>query len=78
MDSFAASIDVPTLVAGEFTLEERQRLMRKKVSVRLAPPSTCVRRPAVLAELAWTRWQSGEVDDAASLAPIYLHTVEIA
>ena len=78
MDSFAASIDVPTLVAGEFTLEERQRLMRKKVSVHLAPPSMCVRRPAVLAELAWTRWQSGEVDDVASLAPIYLHTVEAA
>jgi len=76
MDSFAASIDKPTLVVGEFTPEERQRLMRKKISVHLAPPSMCVRRPAVLAELAWTRWQAGELDDAASLAPIYLHTVE--
>jgi tRNA threonylcarbamoyladenosine biosynthesis protein TsaB len=64
------------LVAGELTPEERQRLMRRKVSVHLAPPSMCVRRPAVLAELAWMRWQSGELDDAASLAPIYLHTIE--
>ena len=32
-----------------------------------------LRRPSILAELAWKRWQTGEVDDAASLAPIYLH-----
>ena len=75
VDALADSIDAPTLVAGELTSEERQRLMRKK-AVRLAPPSMCVRRPAILAELAWRRWQSGEVDEAASLAPIYLHTVE--
>jgi tRNA threonylcarbamoyladenosine biosynthesis protein TsaB len=75
VDALADSIDAPTLVAGELTPEERQRLMRKK-AVRLAPPSMCVRRPAILAELAWRRWQSGEVDEAASLAPIYLHTVE--
>jgi tRNA threonylcarbamoyladenosine biosynthesis protein TsaB len=71
----ADSIDAPTLVAGELTSEERQRLMRKK-AVRLVPPSMCVRRPAILAELAWTRWRSGKVDEAASLAPIYLHTAE--
>ncbi len=76
MDSFAASIHGPTLVAGELTPEERQRLMRRKASVHLAPPSICMRRPAVLAELAWMRWQAGELDDAASLAPIYLHTIE--
>jgi hypothetical protein len=30
----------------------------------------------VLAELAWARWQQGDVDDEATLAPIYLHTAE--
>ena len=75
VDALADSIDAPTLVAGEFTPEERQRLMRKK-AVRLVLPSMCVRRPAILAELAWTRWRSGKVDEAASLAPIYLHTAE--
>ena len=75
VDALADSIDAPTLVAGELTPEERQGLMRKK-AIRLAPPSLCMRRPAVLAELAWRRWRSGEVDEAASLAPIYLHTVE--
>jgi tRNA threonylcarbamoyladenosine biosynthesis protein TsaB len=75
VDALADSIDAPTLVAGELTSEERQRLTRKK-AIRLAPPSLCMRRPAVLAELAWTRWQFGKVDEAASLAPIYLHTAE--
>jgi tRNA threonylcarbamoyladenosine biosynthesis protein TsaB len=76
VDAFTDSIDAPTLVAGELTSEERQRLTRKKVNIHLAPPSLCMRRPAVLAELAWTRFQSGNVDEAASLAPIYLHTGE--
>ncbi len=76
VEELADSIDTPTLVAGEMTSDERQRLMRKKVNVHLAPPSMCIRRPAVLAELAWRRWQLGKVDEAASLAPIYLHSVE--
>jgi tRNA threonylcarbamoyladenosine biosynthesis protein TsaB len=76
VDSLAASIDKPTQVAGEFSPEDRQRLARKKVNVVMAPPSRCVRRPAVLAELAWARWQAGKVDEAASLAPIYLHSGE--
>jgi tRNA threonylcarbamoyladenosine biosynthesis protein TsaB len=75
-DELADSIDKPTLVAGELSAEDRQRLARKKVNVMLAPPSLCVRRPAVLAELAWARWQNGKVDEPASLAPIYLHLAE--
>jgi tRNA threonylcarbamoyladenosine biosynthesis protein TsaB len=76
IDELADSIEKPTLVAGELGAEDRQRLARKKVNVVLAPPSLCVRRPAVLAELAWARWQNGKVDEPASLAPIYLHLAE--
>ena len=72
-DDLAESIHKPTIVCGELTADERQRLARKRVNVLLASPSACVRRPAVLAELAWERWQAGVQDDAASLAPIYLH-----
>ncbi len=67
-------IRTPSLVCGEFTVEERQRLAKDVVNVRLSSPAQSVRRPAVLAELAWARWQSGDVDDDATLAPIYLHT----
>ena len=73
VDVLADEIESPTIIAGELSAEERQRLARKKVNIKLASPAQCVRRPAVLAELAWVRWQAGEVDDAASLAPVYLH-----
>ena len=73
VDALADEIESPTIIAGELSAEERQRLARKKVNIKLASPAQCVRRPAVLAELAWARWQAGEADDAASLAPVYLH-----
>jgi tRNA threonylcarbamoyladenosine biosynthesis protein TsaB len=73
VDELADEIENPTYVAGEFTSEERGRLERKRVNVLLASPVKCVRRPSILAELAWARWQENKVDDAASLAPIYLH-----
>ena len=73
-DSLAARIDSPTLVCGELDSTQRQRLARKRKNVLLASPASSVRRPAILAELAWGRWQRGETDDPASLSPIYLHT----
>lgn len=73
VDELADMIEHPTIVAGELNADERQRLARKKVNVQLAAPSACVRRPAILAELAWARWQAGQADEVASLAPIYLH-----
>jgi tRNA threonylcarbamoyladenosine biosynthesis protein TsaB len=62
-----------TIVCGELNAEERSRLSRKYRNVSLASPAQCVRRPALLAELAWMCWQEGKVDAAASLAPTYLH-----
>ena len=73
VDELAESIESPTYVAGELSSDDRSRLARKRVNILLASPVYCVRRPSMLAELAWTRWQKNEVDDAASLAPIYLH-----
>jgi tRNA threonylcarbamoyladenosine biosynthesis protein TsaB len=76
IEALMDEIESPSIVCGELTADERQRLERKKTSVHLASPAQSVRRPAVLAELAWARWQEGKVDDEASLAPIYLHVVE--
>jgi tRNA threonylcarbamoyladenosine biosynthesis protein TsaB len=75
-DELAENIRKPTIVCGELSADERQRLARKRVNVLLASPAACVRRPAVLAELAWERWQAGVQDDAASLAPIYMHAAD--
>lgn len=72
VDELIAEIASPTFVAGEFTSEERFKLSKKK-QVILASPVNSVRRPSILAELAWARLQENDLDEAASLAPIYLH-----
>ncbi|MEN9562953.1 MAG: hypothetical protein RIR73_1197 [Chloroflexota bacterium] len=72
LDELLNEIESPTLMAGELTSEERKKITKIK-KVQLASPALCMRRPAVLAELAWARWQDNDVDDVAALAPIYLH-----
>jgi len=62
-----------TIVCGELEAAERQRLARRFRNVHLASPAQCVRRPGLLAEIAWRRWQAGQVDAPQSLAPVYLH-----
>ena len=66
-------IHEPTLVCGELTEEQQHALARKYKNVILASPAHSVRRPALLAELAWKRWQAGDVDNPATLSPTYLH-----
>jgi tRNA threonylcarbamoyladenosine biosynthesis protein TsaB len=72
-DELAEQIHKPVIVCGEMSADERSRLMRKFKNVSLASPAQCVRRPANLAELAWSKWQAGKTDLAATLAPIYIH-----
>jgi len=72
-DELAEKIHKPTIVCGEMSADERSRLMRKFKNVSVASPAQCVRRPGILAELAWQKWQAGKTDAAATLAPIYIH-----
>ncbi len=72
LEELIDGIDSPASIAGELTPEERKKISKAK-KLRLASPVLCVRRPAVLAELAWNRWRNHDVDDTATLAPIYLH-----
>jgi len=66
-------IHEPTIICGELTEVQQRTLARKYRNVILASPAHSVRRPSFLAELAWKRWLSGESDDPAVIAPIYLH-----
>jgi tRNA threonylcarbamoyladenosine biosynthesis protein TsaB len=66
-------INEPTLVSGELSDEQQHTLARKYKNVILASPAHSLRRPSLLAELAWKRWQAGEVDDPASLSPTYVN-----
>lgn len=72
LEALLAEVQSPCVLGGEFPAEVRQQILNPK-EAQLVSPAGSVRRPAILAELAWARWQSGDVDDEASLAPIYLH-----
>lgn len=73
LEDVIAAVTEPTVVCGEFSAADRQALKRGSEHIQLASPSQCIRRPAVLAEMAWARWQKGRTDDLAALKPIYLH-----
>lgn len=75
LEALLAELQTPYVLCGEFPAEVRQQILNPK-EAQLVSPAGSVRRPAILAELAWARWQSGDVDDEASLAPIYLHVAE--
>jgi len=75
VDTIIDEVKSPIIVCGELTSEERQKLAGK-ADIRLVSPAGSIRRPATLAALAWIRWQAGNVDDEATLAPIYLHVAE--
>lgn len=72
LDELIDEVRSPAIVGGELTPAERQKLAENP-EIRLLSAAQSVRRPAILAELAWTRWMAGDVDDEATLAPIYLH-----
>ncbi len=76
-EELSQCIHKPTLVCGELTVDERRLLARKRKNVLLASPAQAIRRPSYLAELAWKRWQEGQVDDPITMSPIYLHIAEV-
>jgi tRNA threonylcarbamoyladenosine biosynthesis protein TsaB len=72
-EKLAARIRKPTIICGELDDQTRRLLGRKYKNAMIASPARSARRPALLAELAWARWQAGESDDPATLSPLYLH-----
>lgn len=75
-EALVLQINKPTLIVGELSAAERQTLARRWKNAVLLSPAQSLRRPSYLAELAWERFQAGQVDDAVTLAPIYLHVAE--
>ena len=76
VEELADGIQSPTIVCGELSGDDRITLTQRQTNAILVSPALSLRRPAFLAELAWKRWLSGETDDPATLAPIYLHLNE--
>lgn len=66
-------IENTTYICGELSFDQRQLLAKKRRYIMLASPVQSVRRPALLASMAWNKIKAGQIDDAISLSPIYLH-----
>ena len=75
-EEFSKKIRKPTLICGELDDKVRGILGRKRKNAVLASPAQSLRRPAFLAEIAWERWQAGEIQSPAEVAPSYLQTGE--
>jgi tRNA threonylcarbamoyladenosine biosynthesis protein TsaB len=60
------------LVAGEMSRSDRVALIAAGHE-RHEDGALSSRRPAALAAFGWRRWQAADIDDAATLAPTYLH-----
>lgn len=73
VEDFVVRLEAQTIVCGEVSNELRHRLVEMGGDILIATAARSVRRPAVLAELAWARWLAGQSDDPAVLKPIYLH-----
>jgi tRNA threonylcarbamoyladenosine biosynthesis protein TsaB len=61
----------PIVVAGEFLPDQREAMA--KAGWQVVSGASGARRPGVLAELAWARWQRGDVADPVTIEPLYLH-----
>jgi tRNA threonylcarbamoyladenosine biosynthesis protein TsaB len=73
LDELCAEIETRTFFCGEIDAQAtellRERLGEKAI---VASPASSLRRAGYLAELGWQRLERDEVDDPATLAPIYL------
>lgn len=72
-DVIGADWNMTTTLCGELS-EGEQKIVQQRLGdrVQLLPPAFSLRRAGFLAELAWQRIQHGQIDDPATLQPIYL------
>ena len=72
-DELVSDLGEKTFICGEIEAQVRKMLEEEDLVI-LSSPAQSVRRPGMLAELGWARIHLGEVDDAATLAPVYLQS----
>jgi tRNA threonylcarbamoyladenosine biosynthesis protein TsaB len=72
VDSLVRLVEDGCAVVGDLDAESRQRLAARGAHIWVAPPALSVRRPAVLAQLAWQSHQLGQEPRPEDREPIYL------
>lgn len=72
LERLADGLAEKTVLAGELPADVAAGLGANPLAV-VPPPALRARRPSYLAEIAFGRWQSGDVDRLEALEPIYVH-----
>jgi tRNA threonylcarbamoyladenosine biosynthesis protein TsaB len=72
LEDLVSKVDQPCILTGELSRKIRESIKGHKF-IRPVNPTLAMRSPKYLAELAWERWQDGDVDDVLGLKPFYLH-----
>jgi tRNA threonylcarbamoyladenosine biosynthesis protein TsaB len=72
-EDLAEGVKTATLFCGEVDDRGCAALGRLGELAEVSSPAHCLRRAGFLAELAWERIRRGQVDDPATLVPLYLH-----
>jgi tRNA threonylcarbamoyladenosine biosynthesis protein TsaB len=75
VEGLGAMVTPPAMLVGEINPKAAAQLRQTLgTQVLLPSPTLRMRRPACLAEMAVDRLERGQIDDIATLAPIYLRT----
>lgn len=72
-DELLDRLDAPSTIAGEISIEATKKIRAHAGAFKIASPAASMRRAGYLAEIGWRRLRHGDVDDPATLAPIYLN-----
>lgn len=72
LEELLGKIDQPCILTGELTKEIR-KIVAENDLISTPDPALSTRSPKYMADLAWNRWQAGDVDDVLTLKPFYLH-----
>lgn len=79
VEEACATVHSPTLFCGEYLPDVRERIVQALGELALFPPdSALMRRPGNLAELAWRKIAAGQIEDAATVQPLYLRAPSIS
>jgi tRNA threonylcarbamoyladenosine biosynthesis protein TsaB len=72
LDELLKKVKKPCILTGELDKHIRQAAAAHEL-LSAADPTLAMRSPKYLAEIAWERWQAGDIDDVLALKPFYLH-----
>ncbi|HUZ02824.1 MAG TPA: tRNA (adenosine(37)-N6)-threonylcarbamoyltransferase complex dimerization subunit type 1 TsaB [Thermomicrobiaceae bacterium] len=77
IEQLAEGLTERTILVGEVPADTAARL-EEHALVSLPTPALRMRRPSYLAEIAYRRWQHGDVDRLEALEPVYVHGGTVA